>query len=378
MSCFSRPFTANEMDWRGVEEGETMLRFSNKPSLHGTRDITTCGSEASTFGESRRCTNNMVWRFKVEFSRCPVKLNEASPPRSYHQDQPSWNPYQRPLFPRRGVRRYQQKAWQIQIHRQADGPWVLAILVIESLLTPTKRRNKVTHCIHFPWSTPQEKSCNEPFLLKNCHKETGADRVGPSSYTTRPVWICSKIRRSSWTRNSVSGFDFWYHHAILLWKVHGLSRSARLQRSFLSYRHECLWVRSTFAPHIMARPIDELASYWNRAQADAWPGIGTSIAKSKCGSLHTFLILAKNFIQQWKRQIEDIMKSDDLKTRNDTIFHGLLNSNLPPSEKSIDRMLQEAQLLVVAGQDTTGDSSLVRSWNLPGFLLIIQVSPWHA
>lgn len=72
------------------------------------------------------------------------------------------------------------------------------------------------------------------------------------------------------------------------------------------------------------------------------------------------------------------MKSDDLETRNDTIFHGLLKSNLPPSEKSIDRMLQEAQLLVVAGQDTTGDSSLVRSWNLSGSLLTIQVSPWHA
>lgn len=55
------------------------------------------------------------------------------------------------------------------------------------------------------------------------------------------------------------------------------------------------------------------------------------------------------------------MESEDLQARNDTIFHGLLKSNLPPSEKSIDRMLQEAQLLVVAGQDTTGDSSLVRS-----------------
>ena len=84
MSCFSRPFTANEMDWRGVEEGETMLRFSNKLSLHGTRDITTYGSEAGMFGESRRCTTNMVWHFKVELSRCPVILNEASPPRSYH------------------------------------------------------------------------------------------------------------------------------------------------------------------------------------------------------------------------------------------------------------------------------------------------------
>lgn len=58
------------------------------------------------------------------------------------------------------------------------------------------------------------------------------------------------------------------------------------------------------------------------------------------------------------------MNSDELETRNDTIFHGLLKSNLPPAEKSIDRMVQEAQLLVVAGQDTTGDSSLVRSWTL--------------
>lgn len=58
------------------------------------------------------------------------------------------------------------------------------------------------------------------------------------------------------------------------------------------------------------------------------------------------------------------MKSEDLQARSDTIFHGLLNSNLPPSEKSIDRMLQEAQLLVVAGQDTTGDSSLVGLFNM--------------
>jgi cytochrome P450 len=36
-----------------------------------------------------------------------------------------------------------------------------------------------------------------------------------------------------------------------------------------------------------------------------------------------------------------------------TVFHGLLNSDLPPSEKSNFRMRQEAQLLVLAGQDTT-------------------------
>lgn len=53
------------------------------------------------------------------------------------------------------------------------------------------------------------------------------------------------------------------------------------------------------------------------------------------------------------------MESEDLQARSDTIFHGLLNSNLPPSEKSIDRMLQEAQLVVIAGQDTTGDFPLL-------------------
>ena len=38
-----------------------------------------------------------------------------------------------------------------------------------------------------------------------------------------------------------------------------------------------------------------------------------------------------------------------------TVFHGLLNSGLPPSEKSNQRLRQEAQLLVLAGQDTTGE-----------------------
>ncbi len=51
------------------------------------------------------------------------------------------------------------------------------------------------------------------------------------------------------------------------------------------------------------------------------------------------------------------MRSKDSETRSDTIFHGLLNSNLPASEKSVDRLQQEAQLIVTAGQDTTGKSS---------------------
>lgn len=41
---------------------------------------------------------------------------------------------------------------------------------------------------------------------------------------------------------------------------------------------------------------------------------------------------------------------------NETIFHGILNSDLPPSEKQPDRLRQEAQLLVSAGSDTVGQS----------------------
>lgn len=248
------------------------------------------------FGESRRCTPNMVRPFKVRVLSLLYNIYWSFVSRSDNQDQPPWNPYQRPLFPWRGVCRYHQKAWQVQIHRQADGPWAHLFLLIESLLTLAKCRNKVTHCIHLPRPTPQEKSCNEPLLLKNCHKKTGADRLGPPSHTTQPVWIRSKIRRGPWTRHSVSGFNFWHHHAIFFWQVHGLSRSTRLQRSFLSYRHGCLWARSTFAPYIMARTIDELATYPNRAQAHAWLGIGAYVAKGKCGSSHTVLILANNCI----------------------------------------------------------------------------------
>ena len=40
--------------------------------------------------------------------------------------------------------------------------------------------------------------------------------------------------------------------------------------------------------------------------------------------------------------------------RTDIVFHGLLFGNLPESEKSTNRLDQEARLLIFAGQDTTG------------------------
>ena len=60
-------------------------------------------------------------------------------------------------------------------------------------------------------------------------------------------------------------------------------------------------------------------------------------------------------MQRWIDQIEEIRSSKSMDHKRDTIFHGILNSELPDAEKTAHRMRQEAQLLVQAGQDTTGD-----------------------
>jgi cytochrome P450 len=54
----------------------------------------------------------------------------------------------------------------------------------------------------------------------------------------------------------------------------------------------------------------------------------------------------------WAKQIEDIRSSKDRGNDRDTIFHGILNSSLPEEEKTTERLKQEAQAVVLAGQDT--------------------------
>ncbi|MCJ1268562.1 hypothetical protein MMC22_008450 [Lobaria immixta] len=52
-------------------------------------------------------------------------------------------------------------------------------------------------------------------------------------------------------------------------------------------------------------------------------------------------------------QIEEIKMSQDSKAGQDTVFYGLVHSNLPESEKTSSRLSQEAELIITAGQDTT-------------------------
>lgn len=59
------------------------------------------------------------------------------------------------------------------------------------------------------------------------------------------------------------------------------------------------------------------------------------------------------------KRIEEIRQEITLHRDPDaSVFHGILTSNLPEEEKSTERLRQEAQVLVQAGQDTTGKQSV--------------------
>jgi cytochrome P450 len=47
-----------------------------------------------------------------------------------------------------------------------------------------------------------------------------------------------------------------------------------------------------------------------------------------------------------------------------TIFHELINSNLPPIEKSLDRLWQEGQIVVGAGADTTANALTITTFHV--------------
>ena len=69
-------------------------------------------------------------------------------------------------------------------------------------------------------------------------------------------------------------------------------------------------------------------------------------------------------------QIDEIKNSEDEDAGKDTIFDGVLKSKLPEEEKATARLGHEAQLTVLAGQDTTGKlddyyafPQMLRTWH---------------
>ena len=58
--------------------------------------------------------------------------------------------------------------------------------------------------------------------------------------------------------------------------------------------------------------------------------------------------------QWWIDRVREIRKSPDPERVKTTIFEGIFNSSLPPEEKTDIGMASEAQLIVFAGEGTTG------------------------
>lgn len=66
-------------------------------------------------------------------------------------------------------------------------------------------------------------------------------------------------------------------------------------------------------------------------------------------------------------KMKKIISGEDLshaKSLHPTIFHELLESDLPPQEKSVDRLADEAQLMIGAGLETTAWALTVTSFHL--------------
>ncbi|KAJ9635132.1 hypothetical protein H2199_008618 [Coniosporium tulheliwenetii] len=86
--------------------------------------------------------------------------------------------------------------------------------------------------------------------------------------------------------------------------------------------------------------------------------------------LNPGMLLLLDFQRSIERQIKEIMnrKGEDeqhyLVDGQPTIFHELLNSDLPPWEKSLERLWQEGQVVVGAGADTTANALSVTTFHL--------------
>ena len=59
-------------------------------------------------------------------------------------------------------------------------------------------------------------------------------------------------------------------------------------------------------------------------------------------------------LQWWINKVREIRASKNPERVKSTVFEGILNSSLPAEEKTDIRLASEAQLIVFAGEGTTG------------------------
>lgn len=83
-----------------------------------------------------------------------------------------------------------------------------------------------------------------------------------------------------------------------------------------------------------------------------------------------------SFSQWWIKKVREIRASKDSELAKNTIFGGILNSSLPDEDKTDPRLASEAQLVVLAGEGTTGGAffSDSVSFGVETFLLIVHIA----
>ncbi|KAK6063590.1 cytochrome P450 [Seiridium cupressi] len=73
----------------------------------------------------------------------------------------------------------------------------------------------------------------------------------------------------------------------------------------------------------------------------------------------------------WIEKVREIRDSKDPERAKNTIFGGILDSSLPAEEKTDQRLANEAQLVVFAGEGTTGEKSIAIQLNVNKVLTLV-------
>lgn len=183
----------------------------------------------------------------------------------------------------------------------------------------------------------------EPIILVSLEKLLGRLDSCRKSGTTVPMTVVYKAA----TSDIITGYCFGESTNYLDKDDYNVSFFEAVESLF----EICHWMThiSWVGPLIAAVPIP--------LAARVLPGMDSLVGMQRVGR-NTSRSPNRQLIggQQWKNQIEKIRESKDQGFGENTGFHGILKSNLPDSEKTSSRLQQEAQLLVLAGQDTTGES----------------------
>lgn len=87
------------------------------------------------------------------------------------------------------------------------------------------------------------------------------------------------------------------------------------------------------------------------------PNVAKILNYIEVGSiLDVALVMTDSLIQELETQIQAIQSGVSKGDQEATIFHGILDSNMPDNEKSTKRLKEEAFVLVGAGTDTTAST----------------------